>query len=187
MKNEETIFSEAAAIECRDARAAYLEQACGGDAAVRREVDGLLAAHERAAGFMDSPAPVALATDAATSRPTGGAALEAVGATVGPYRLLERIGEGGMGVVYKAKQVSIDRVIAIKVLNPQMASDQQWVQRFANEARACSRLQHPNTIRMFDFGQSQQDGRYFLTMEFLDGQVLRAAITQGPMPPNRVA
>ncbi|HUQ04379.1 MAG TPA: serine/threonine-protein kinase [Kofleriaceae bacterium] len=105
----------------------------------------------------------------------------------GRYEILARIGEGGMGVVYKAKQVSIDRVIAIKVLNPQMASDQQWVQRFANEARACSRLQHPNTIRMFDFGQSQQDGRYFLTMEFLEGQVLRGAITQGPMAANRVA
>ncbi|MBZ0238992.1 MAG: serine/threonine protein kinase, partial [Deltaproteobacteria bacterium] len=104
----------------------------------------------------------------------------------GRYEILARIGEGGMGVVYKAKQVSIDRVIAIKVLNPQMAADQQWVQRFANEARACSRLQHPNTIRMFDFGQSQ-DGRYFLTMEFLDGQVLRTAIQQGPMAPNRVA
>ena len=104
----------------------------------------------------------------------------------GRYEILARIGEGGMGVVYKARQVSIDRVIAIKMLNPQMASDQQWVQRFSNEARACSRLQHPNTIRMFDFGQSQQDGRYFLTMEFLDGQVLRGAIQQGPMPPSRV-
>ncbi len=104
----------------------------------------------------------------------------------GRYEILARIGEGGMGVVYKARQVSIDRVIAIKMLNPQMASDQQWVQRFSNEARACSRLQHPNTIRMFDFGQSQQDGRYFLTMEFLEGMVLRGAIQQGPMAPNRV-
>jgi eukaryotic-like serine/threonine-protein kinase len=104
----------------------------------------------------------------------------------GRYEILARIGEGGMGVVYKARQVSIDRVIAIKMLNPQMASDQQWVQRFSNEARACSRLQHPNTIRMFDFGQSQQDGRYFLTMEFLEGTVLRGAIQQGPMAPNRV-
>ena len=90
-----------------------------------------------------------------------------------------------MGVVYKARQVSIDRVIAIKVLNPQMASDQQWVQRFSNEAKACSRLQHPNTIRMFDFGQTS-DGRFFMTMEFLEGNVLRAAINNQPMTPNRV-
>ena len=66
-----------------------------------------------------------------------------------------------------------------------MASDQQWVQRFSNEAKACSRLQHPNTIRMFDFGQTS-DGRFFMTMEFLEGNVLRAAINNQPMAPNRV-
>ncbi len=104
----------------------------------------------------------------------------------GRYEILAKIGEGGMGVVYKARQVSIDRVIAIKVLNPQMAADQQWVQRFSNEARACSRLQHPNTIKMFDFGQTT-DGRFFMTMEFLDGQVLRQAIqNSAPMAPARV-
>jgi tRNA A-37 threonylcarbamoyl transferase component Bud32 len=103
----------------------------------------------------------------------------------GRYAILERIGEGGMGVVYKAKQTSIDRVVALKMLNPQMATDAMWVQRFYNEAKACSRLQHPNTIRMFDFGQTG-DGRLFMTMEFLDGVVLRTAIGQGPMAPQRV-
>jgi len=104
----------------------------------------------------------------------------------GRYEIQQRIGEGGMGVVYKARQTSIDRVIALKMLNPQMAADQQWVQRFYNEAKACSRLQHPNTIRMFDFGQTS-DGRLFMTMEFLDGMTLRQAIaTQAPMAGNRV-
>jgi serine/threonine-protein kinase len=102
------------------------------------------------------------------------------------YEIQARIGEGGMGVVYKARQVSIDRVIAIKMLNPQMAADPTWVQRFYNEAKACSRLQHPNTIRMFDFGQSSE-GRLFMTMEFLDGVVLRQALaTQSPFASNRV-
>src|SRR5687768_11569220 len=91
-----------------------------------------------------------------------------------------------MGVVYKARQVSIDRVIALKMLNQQMAQDPLWVQRFYNEAKACSRLQHPNTIRMFDFGQTS-DGRLFMTMEFLEGMTLREAIgTQAPIAPNRV-
>jgi eukaryotic-like serine/threonine-protein kinase len=90
-----------------------------------------------------------------------------------------------MGVVYKARQMSIDRVIALKMLNPEMASDQTWVQRFYNEAKACSRLQHPNTIRMFDFGQTQ-DGRLFMTMEFLDGLSLRDALARGPLAPQRV-
>ena len=103
----------------------------------------------------------------------------------GRYEIQNRIGEGGMGVVYKARQVSIDRIIALKMLNQQMAQDPTWVQRFYNEAKACSRLQHPNTIRMFDFGQTG-DGRLFMTMEFLDGMVLRTAIGTGTMAPQRV-
>lgn len=101
------------------------------------------------------------------------------------YEIQQRIGEGGMGVVYKARQISIDRVIAVKLLNQQMASDPTWVQRFYNEAKACSRLQHPNTIRMFDFGQTS-DGRLFMTMEFLDGMSLRDALAKGPLAPQRV-
>ncbi|MEO8846495.1 MAG: serine/threonine-protein kinase [Kofleriaceae bacterium] len=103
----------------------------------------------------------------------------------GRYEIQQRVGEGGMGVVYKARQMSIDRVIALKMLNQQMQGDQQWVQRFYNEAKACSRLQHPNTIRMFDFGQTP-DGRLFMTMEFLDGISLRDALAKGPLAPQRV-
>ena len=103
----------------------------------------------------------------------------------GRYEIQARVGEGGMGVVYKARQMSIDRVIALKMLNAQMQGDQTWVQRFYNEAKACSRLQHPNTIRMFDFGQTQ-DGRLFMTMEFLDGVSLRDALQKGPIAPQRV-
>ncbi len=104
----------------------------------------------------------------------------------GRYEIQARVGDGGMGVVYKARQISIDRVIALKVLNQEMAQDPTWVQRFYNEARACSRLQHPNTIRMFDFGQTQGEGRLFMTMEFLDGISLRDALQKGPLAPQRV-
>ncbi len=103
----------------------------------------------------------------------------------GRYEIQARVGEGGMGVVYKARQISIDRVIALKMLNQQMANDPTWVQRFYQEAKACSRLQHPNTIRMFDFGQTT-DGRLFMTMEFLDGISLRQALENGPLAPHRV-
>ena len=103
----------------------------------------------------------------------------------GRYEIQARVGEGGMGVVYKSRQISIDRVIALKMLNAQMAADPQWVQRFYNEAKACSRLQHPNTIRMFDFGQTS-DGRLFMTMEFLDGVSLRDALQKGPLAAQRV-
>src|SRR5688572_7950781 len=104
----------------------------------------------------------------------------------GRYEILARVGEGGMGVVYKARQLSIDRIIALKMLNPEMARDPNWVQRFYNEAKACSRLQHPNTIRMFDFGQTS-DGRLFMTMEFLDGLSLRQALERGTLAAQRVA
>jgi hypothetical protein len=103
----------------------------------------------------------------------------------GRYEIQQRVGEGGMGVVYRARQMSIDRIIALKMLNQQMQGDQTWVQRFYNEAKACSRLQHPNTIRMFDFGQTQ-DGRLFMTMEFLDGQSLRDALQRGALAAHRV-
>src|SRR5205085_3466289 len=103
----------------------------------------------------------------------------------GRYEIQQRIGEGGMGVVYKARQMSIDRIIALKMLNQAMAGDPTWVQRFYNEAKACSRLQHPNTIRMFDFGQTR-DGRLFMTMEFLDGMSLREALQRGPLAAHRV-
>jgi serine/threonine-protein kinase len=103
----------------------------------------------------------------------------------GRFELLHRIGEGGMGVVYKAAEKSSGRVLAIKVLNPYMAGDPNWVQRFYNEAKATSALRHPNTIEMFEFGQTRE-GVLFLAMELLDGLSLRAAINQGPMPPVRV-
>ncbi len=103
----------------------------------------------------------------------------------GRYEIQQRVGEGGMGVVYRARQISIDRIVAIKMLSQQMAKDPNWVKRFNQEAKACSRLQHPNTIRMFDFGQTPE-GRLYMAMEFLDGQSLRQAITAGPMAAVRV-
>ena len=104
----------------------------------------------------------------------------------GRYQVLQCIGEGGMGVVYKARQTSIDRMVAIKMLSSHLAQDKTWVQRFYNEGKACSRLHHPNTIRMFDFGQTT-DGQLFMAMEFLDGHSLRQVISsQAPLNPLRV-
>ena len=102
------------------------------------------------------------------------------------FEMLDRIGEGGMGVVYRARQISVDRIVAIKVLNAQVAQDPQWVGRFINEAKACSKLQHPNTVRLIDFGQTRE-GLLFMAMEFLDGQSIRTAIDRGGrMQPARV-
>jgi serine/threonine-protein kinase len=102
------------------------------------------------------------------------------------FEMMDRLGEGGMGVVYKARQISVDRIVAIKVLNAQVAQDPQWVGRFINEAKACSKLQHPNTVRLIDFGQTRE-GLLFMAMEFLDGMSIRTAIDRyGRMQPARV-
>ena len=101
------------------------------------------------------------------------------------FAILERIGEGGTGVVYKAKQLSVDRVIAIKVLGAHVSTDPSWVKRFHNEARAASRLDHPNTVRLIDFGQTKE-GLLFIAMEFLHGKSLRDIIDkEGRLPAAR--
>jgi hypothetical protein len=104
----------------------------------------------------------------------------------GRFEVLERVGEGGMGVVYRVRQVPIGRIVAMKVLSQEMAGDPNWVMRFEREARASSQLQHPNTIRMFDFGKTRE-GQLFMTMEFLDGRSLRQVIAEdAPLDALRV-
>jgi len=119
--------------------------------------------------------------------PPGGAASDPLlGQVLGDRFLIQaRIGEGGMGVVYRAQQVSVDRPVALKVLTPQLARDPGWVQRFINEARAVSRLAHPNTVHLFDFGQTRE-GLLYMAMEYLDGEPLRVLIARGPVDPLRV-
>src|SRR5215470_3953134 len=102
------------------------------------------------------------------------------------FAILERIGEGGTGVVYKAKQLTVDRVVAIKVLGSHVSTDPSWVKRFHNEARAASRLDHPNTVRLIDFGQTKE-GLLFIAMEYLHGRSLRQEIDRVQrLPANRV-
>ncbi len=104
----------------------------------------------------------------------------------GRYEVLDVIGEGGMGVVYRAKQVSIDRVVAIKMMHARAAQDPRWVDRFHSEAKACSLLTHPNTVRLYDFGQTTL-GNLYMVMEYLEGRSLRQQIEEeGPIPAPRV-
>ena len=101
------------------------------------------------------------------------------------FEILSRIGEGGTGVVYKAKQITVDRTVAIKVLGAHVSSDPQWVKRFHNEARAAARLDHPNTVRMIDFGETKE-GLLFIAMEYLHGRPLSDEISRlGKVPPQR--
>ena len=101
------------------------------------------------------------------------------------FEILERIGEGGTGVVYKAKQITVDRICAIKVLGAHVSTDPSWVKRFHNEARAAAKLNHPHTVGLIDFGQTKE-GLLFIAMELLQGRSLRDEIDRcGRLPPDR--
>jgi serine/threonine protein kinase len=130
--------------------------------------------------------------DTTTLCPADGVALEKdgdslIGTTLaGKYRIDARLNEGGMGTVYRGTHVLMDKTVAIKVLRPSLAADEKIVARFSREARAASRISHPNALSVTDFGEDDS-GHVFLVMEFLSGKTLKQLIRdEGPLPLARV-
>ncbi|APW60434.1 serine/threonine-protein kinase [Paludisphaera borealis] len=158
----ETVFSEAIEIVSKAERSDFLERACGGDAALRRQVESLLDAHIRAGGFLQT------ATEADTLTLGSAPSADSLGAAIGPYKLLEAIGEGGMGVVYMAEQTHpVRRKVALKLIKPGMDS-KQIIARFEVERQALAMMDHPNIARVHDAGATD-DGRPYFVMELVHG------------------
>ncbi len=158
-------------------RPAYLDQACAGDAELRREVETLLAADEPEDGFLEQPL---LPRAQNQTAPTG--ALNA-GQMISHYQIERRLGAGGMGVVYLARDTRLGRPVALKLLRASLTQDPARVRRFRQEARAASALNHPNIITIYDVGQADAEmgGEQFIAAEFVDGRTLREHYRQGPM------
>ena len=147
-----SLFGRALEIPSLAARAAYLDEACNGNAPLRAELDDLLQALDQAGTFLKGQAPVALIT---TSEATP---VEIPGTSIGPYKLLQQIGEGGMGVVYMAEQEQpIRRRVALKIIKPGMDTA-QVIARFEAERQALALMDHQNIARVLDAGTTRASG-----------------------------
>ncbi|HJS74948.1 MAG TPA: serine/threonine-protein kinase, partial [Vicinamibacteria bacterium] len=172
-------------------RARFLREACAGDASLREEVESLLRYEH--AGFVEKPggesfeptrqvpanrAAAPRAVDIPYGRFTPGAIL------LSRYRIIERIGQGGMGEVYRADDLTLDQPVALKFLPEELSRNARSLQQFKSEVRIARQISHPNLCRVYDIGEA--DGRQFLSMEYIRGEDLRSLLRRiGRFPSDK--
>ena len=150
-------------------RNSFLQEACGEDQSLLYEVESLLRHGSRSQSVLDTPAMAIMAKAMAADESKSSAPF-LPGTTVSHYRILEPIGRGGMGVVYKAEDLKLRRLVALKLLPQFLAADPQALHRFEREAQAASALNHPNICTVYQIGRV--DDGFYLVMELVEGQPL---------------
>jgi Tol biopolymer transport system component len=166
-------------------RADFLRQACAGDRALEQEVRSLLASQQEAGSFLESSA-----MDAAAPKPALNPSLNPddatqtiytlIDRTISHYRIIEKLGSGGMGVVYKAEDSRLGRFVALKFLSEEFAHDSAWLSRFQREARILASLNHPRIAAIY--GLEESDGLRAIAMELVEGPTLAERMERGRIP-----
>jgi tetratricopeptide (TPR) repeat protein len=163
-----------------DSRAGFIATACGGDEELRQEVESLLAHGDTSDAFLETPAVQVAAKQSARDEVQWNMA----GKTVSHYRVIEEIGAGGMGIVYLARDETLDRQVALKVLPPGSLADEVARRRLRKEALALAKLSHPNIETIYELGS--HEGIDFLVTEFVAGTTLADRIASGPLPESEL-
>jgi serine/threonine protein kinase/uncharacterized membrane protein len=205
-KRVKEVFLEAAELSDEAARAAYLDKACGADAGVRERVEALLRSHDPAGSFLGTPAAVvpdpdraaigdlAPASDHAATRTSDGGAgasddealtflapptrPDALG-RIGHYEVLQVLGKGGFGIVFRAFDEILQRVVALKVMGPQLAATSPARKRFLREARSSAQVRHENVVQVYEVAEQPLP---YLAMEFIPGETLQQKLDRvGPL------